>query len=89
MSFITFGSLPITVPPVKDTTPCMDPMLEYEDCIYDANSSRPEVIHPNWPTIFPRLLTDGNIIDLPMKKNKQTGEMEPVQKQFPLSKKEK
>lgn len=23
-----------------------------------------EVIHPNWPTIFPRLLTDGKLIEI-------------------------
>jgi hypothetical protein len=22
-----------------------------------------EVVHPNWPTIWPRLLTDGKIVD--------------------------
>lgn len=74
MSFITFGNLALSVPPVKDTTPCMDSMLEYEDCIYDANSSRLEVVHPNWPTIYPRLLTDGKLIDVPKKRNHKTGE---------------
>lgn len=28
-----------------------------------------EVVHPNWPTLFPRLLTDGKLIE--------TGEEEP------------
>ncbi len=23
-----------------------------------------EVIHPNWPTVFPRLLTDGRLVDI-------------------------
>lgn len=61
MSYFFFHNLPISVPPVKDTTPCMDNMLNYEDCIYDSNVKHYEVVHPNWPTMFPRLLTDGHI----------------------------
>lgn len=78
MSFITFGNLPLSVPPVKDTTPCMDPMLEYEDCIYDANVNRSEIVHPNWPTLFPKLLSDGQVVDLPNMKDPRNGEVVPV-----------
>lgn len=65
MSFITYGNLPISVPKVKDTTPCMNEMLNYEDCISDADVIQNEVIHPNWPTLFPKLLTDGLLITPP------------------------
>ena len=29
-----------------------------------------EVIHPNWPTMFPRLLTDGKLLDIDPKEVK-------------------
>lgn len=35
MSYFVFGNLPESVPPVMDTTPCMDQMLNYEDCILE------------------------------------------------------
>lgn len=49
------------MPPVHDTTPCMDYMLTYEDCLVDAVPRNMEVVHPSWPTMWPRLLTDGNL----------------------------
>eukprot|EP01015_Nassula_variabilis_P033728 TRINITY_DN815_c0_g1_i1.p1 TRINITY_DN815_c0_g1~~TRINITY_DN815_c0_g1_i1.p1 ORF type:complete len:129 (+),score=22.61 TRINITY_DN815_c0_g1_i1:66-452(+) len=54
---------PISVPPVLDTTPCMKEMLQYEDCVVDANVAQLEVLHPQWPTMYPRLLTDGKLLD--------------------------
>jgi hypothetical protein len=35
MSFLYFGNVPASVPPVFDTTPCMKEMLQYEDCIFE------------------------------------------------------
>eukprot|EP01017_Pseudomicrothorax_dubius_P034890 TRINITY_DN4832_c0_g1_i2.p1 TRINITY_DN4832_c0_g1~~TRINITY_DN4832_c0_g1_i2.p1 ORF type:complete len:132 (+),score=17.89 TRINITY_DN4832_c0_g1_i2:121-516(+) len=64
MSYFYFGNLPVSVPPVLDTTPCMKAMLNYEDCIHDAHVPQQEVIHPNWPTMWPRLLTDGKTIEM-------------------------
>lgn len=61
MSSIYSWNVPITVPPVHDTTPCMDYMLAYEECIFDAVPTHVQVYHPNWPTMWPRLLTDGNL----------------------------
>lgn len=61
MSYFYFHNLSISVPPVKDTTPCMESMLDYEDCIYDSDVKHLELVHPNWPTMFPRLLTDGHV----------------------------
>ena len=53
MSFIVYTNVPISVPKVKDTTPCLDTMLNYEDCIYDAQPDHLEVFHPNWPSVWP------------------------------------
>jgi len=61
MSSIYSWNVPITVPPVHDTTPCMDYMLAYEECIVDAVPNHVQVFHPNWPSLWPRLLTDGNL----------------------------
>ena len=57
--------MPISVPAVKDTTPCMEQMLDYEDCVFDSGINyNIEVVHPNWPTVFPGLLTDGQTDNL-------------------------
>jgi len=61
MSSIYSWNVPITVPPVHDTTPCMDYMLAYEECLVDAVPKHTEVFHPNWPTMWPRLITDGRL----------------------------
>lgn len=61
MASIYSWNVPISVPPVLDTTPCMDYMLAYEDCLVDATPRHMEVFHPNWPTMWPRLLTDGHL----------------------------
>ena len=35
MSFLFFGNVPASVPPVMDTTPCMNEMINYEDCVFE------------------------------------------------------
>ena len=35
MSFLYFGNVPASVPPVFDTTPCLKEMLQYEDCVFE------------------------------------------------------
>lgn len=35
MSFLFFGNVPASVPPVLDTTPCLNEMLNYEDCVFE------------------------------------------------------
>ena len=35
MSFYYFGNVPSSVPKVMDTTPCMNEMLNYEDCVHE------------------------------------------------------
>ena len=63
MSYIMFGNVAASVPAVKDTTPCMDTMLNYENCIGESDFTNMEIIHPNWPTMWPRLLTDGRLVN--------------------------
>jgi len=36
MSFYYFGNIPYSVPPVFDTTPCLNEMLNYEECFVDS-----------------------------------------------------
>lgn len=76
MSFLFFGNVPASVPPILDTTPCMNEMLNYEDCVLEffsifliflkklqsARAPQQELFHPNWPTVWPRLLTDGKLL---------------------------
>ena len=59
-----FGEGATSDPPVKDTTPCMDAMINYENCIQEADFNHLEVIHPSWPSLWPRLLTDGKLMDV-------------------------
>ena len=88
MSYFMFGNLAASVPPMKDTTPCMDPMLNYEDCITEADFNHLEVIHPSWPTMFPRLLTDGRLIDFEPEENQKLQDLIDAG-HHPLSKKAK
>mmetsp|Transcript_21629 Transcript_21629/g.21379 ORF Transcript_21629/g.21379 Transcript_21629/m.21379 type:complete len:179 (-) Transcript_21629:45-581(-) len=76
MSSIYNWNVPITVPPVHDTTPCMDYMIAYEECLVDAVPRNMEVFHPNWPTMWPRLLTDGKL--RPDLLDDETAEIGPV-----------
>ena len=64
-----FGNLPVSVPKVMDTTPCMPQQDAYETCISDSGLKHLEIIHPNWPSIWPRLLTDGDLSQLGETKN--------------------
>ena len=63
MSYIMFGNLPASVPKVFDTTPCMAQQDAYEACISESGMKHMEIVHPNWPTMWPRLLTDGVLYD--------------------------
>jgi hypothetical protein len=56
MSFFGFMSAPVSIPPVFDTTPCLEHLMEYEDCVIDVNSSKKELLMPSWPSLWPRLL---------------------------------
>ena len=38
MSFPGFFTNPISVPPVFDTTPCLEHLMEYEDCVIDVGT---------------------------------------------------
>ena len=56
MSFFGFLSAPVSVPKVLDTTPCLEHLMEYEDCIIDAQSEKKRLLMPTWPTLYPGLL---------------------------------
>ncbi len=56
MSFFGFMSAPVSIPPVFDTTPCLEHLMEYEDCVIDVNSEKKQLLMPAWPTLWPRLL---------------------------------
>lgn len=49
-------SAPVSIPPVFDTTPCLEHLMEYEDCVIDVNSDKKQLLMPTWPTLWPRLL---------------------------------
>ena len=55
MSFIGYLSSPISIPPTFDTTPCLEHLTEYEDCVIDVNTPRKEFLMPAWPTLWPNL----------------------------------
>ena len=55
MSFFGFMSSPVSIPPVYDTTPCLDHLMEYEDCVIDVGSFKTEYLMPAWPTLWPTL----------------------------------
>ena len=50
-------SAPVSIPPVFDTTPCLEHLMEYEDCVIDVNSDKKELLMPTWPTLWPSLLS--------------------------------
>ena len=56
MSFFGFMSSPVSIPPVMDTTPCLEHLMEYEDCVIDVNSDKKQLLMPAWPTLWPALL---------------------------------
>lgn len=57
MSFFGFMSAPVSIPPVFDTSPCLEHLMEYEDCAIDVNTNNKRVLMPTWPTLYPSLLT--------------------------------
>ena len=57
MSFFGFMSAPVSVPPVFDTTPCLEHLMEYEDCVIDVGSNKKQLLMPAWPTLWPTLLS--------------------------------
>ena len=57
MSFFGFMSSPVSIPPVFDTTPCLEHLMEYEDCVIDVQSDKKQLVMPAWPTLYPGLLT--------------------------------
>ena len=56
MSFFGFMSSPVSIPPVFDTTPCLEHLMEYEDCVIDVQSDKKPLLMPAWPTLWPALL---------------------------------
>ena len=57
MSFFGFMSSPVSIPPVFDTTPCLEHLMEYEDCVIDVQSDKKQLLMPAWPTLWPSLLS--------------------------------
>ena len=55
MSFFGFMSAPVSVPPVFDATPCLEHLMEYEDCVIDVGSFKKQFFMPAWPTLYPNL----------------------------------
>ena len=60
MSFFGFMSSPVSIPPVFDTTPCLEHLMEYEDCVIDVGSDKKQFYMPAWPTLYPAL-QDGKV----------------------------
>ena len=56
MSFFGFMSSPVSIPPVFDTTPCLEHLMEYEDCVIDVQSDKRQLLMPTWPTLYPGLI---------------------------------
>ena len=56
MSFFGFMSSPVSMPPVFDTTPCLDHLMEYEDCVIDVGTNKKQYFMPSWPTLYPGLM---------------------------------
>ena len=55
MSFFGFFSSTVSVPPVFDTTPCLEHLMEYEDCVIDVGTAKKQYFMPSWPTLYPAL----------------------------------
>ena len=56
MSFFGFMCAPVSIPPTFDTTPCLDHLLEYEDCVIDSGVKPLVFFMPTWPTLYPEYL---------------------------------
>ena len=44
---------PISIPPVFDTTPCLEHLMEYEDWVIDTGVNKLNFFMPAWPTLWP------------------------------------
>mmetsp|Transcript_17721 Transcript_17721/g.20486 ORF Transcript_17721/g.20486 Transcript_17721/m.20486 type:complete len:99 (-) Transcript_17721:162-458(-) len=60
MSFFGYLNSPISIPPVYDTTPCLEHLMEYEDCVIDTNTHKLNYFMPTWPTLWPGMI-DGKV----------------------------
>ena len=78
MSFFGFMSSPVSVPPVFDTTPCLEHLMEYEDCVIDVGTNKHQFFMPAWPTMYPALENGktNNIMDTQPSDPKYTDEFE-------------
>ena len=50
-------SAPVSIPPTFDTTPCLEHLMEYEDCVIDVGTDKKQFFMPAWPTMYPALHT--------------------------------
>lgn len=78
MSFFLMWNSPVSLPPTLDTTPCMEQLMEYEDCVIDVGSDKKQFFMPAWPTLYPGLEngTQNCAIDTRPKDIKFTDEFE-------------
>ena len=53
MSFFLAWDSQVSVPPVLDTTPCLEHLMEYEDCVIDVGTNSNQYFMPAWPTLYP------------------------------------
>jgi hypothetical protein len=93
MSFFGFMSSPVSIPPVFDTSPCLEHLMEYEDCVIDVNSNKKQLLMPAWPTLWPGLLEkrsrmtiDARTKDITMEDNMQK---DPRAEQYELTPRQK
>mmetsp|Transcript_5099 Transcript_5099/g.5821 ORF Transcript_5099/g.5821 Transcript_5099/m.5821 type:complete len:138 (+) Transcript_5099:39-452(+) len=96
MSFFGYLNSPVSIPPVYDTTPCLEHLMEYEDCVIDTGSEKMQFFMPTWPTLWPGLTEGANgmrnwslntdlmldINDAPEKDTDYTGPLTQRQKQL-------
>ncbi len=65
MSFFGYMNAPVHIPPVYDTTPCLDHLMEYEDCVIDTGTEKLQFFMPSWPTLWPGLENGANGMNRP------------------------
>ncbi|CAI2383510.1 unnamed protein product [Moneuplotes crassus] len=65
MSFFGYMNAPVHIPPVYDTTPCLDHLMEYEDCVIDTGTNRLHFYMPSWPNLWPGLQDGYNAMNRP------------------------
>ena len=64
MAFFGYLNYPISIPPVYDTTPCLEHLMEYEDCVIDTGTDQLQFFMPTWPTLWPGLQNGRNEMNL-------------------------